>query len=75
MARHTHPPQLLTEAEAARALGLSPGTLKAARLHRLTSNPLRNLPYVQIGRAIRYRHSDIADWIEMHTVRGEEWRA
>lgn len=64
-----HPDQLVTETEAARALGLSPGTLKAARLHRLQSNPLRDLPYVQIGRAIRYRRSDIADWIEMHTVR------
>lgn len=75
MARQAHPPLLLTEAEAARALGLSPGTLKAARLHRLATNPLRDLPYVQIGRAIRYRHSDIADWIEIHTVRGDESRA
>jgi predicted DNA-binding transcriptional regulator AlpA len=63
------PPELITEPEAARALGVCPGTLKAARLHRLQSNPLRDLPHVRIGRSVRYRRSDIADWIEMHTVR------
>lgn len=64
-------PDLIMEVEAAKALGVAHGTLKAARLHRLQSNPLRDLPYVQIGRAIRYSRSDIADWIERHTVRGD----
>lgn len=60
---------LITEPEAARALGVSPGTLKAARLHRLQSNPLRDLPHVRIGRAVRYRRSDIVAWIEANIVR------
>lgn len=59
---------LITEVEAARALCVSPGTLKAARLHRLQSNPLRNLPHVRIGRSVRYRRSDIAAWIEANTI-------
>ena len=57
-------PELVTEPEAAKALGVSPGTLKAARLHRLESNPLRTLPYVKIGRSVRYRKADISKWIE-----------
>lgn len=63
---------LVTEPEAARALGVSPGTLKAARLHRLRSNPLRDLPHVRIGRAVRYRRSDIHAWIEANLVRPGE---
>ena len=63
-------PTLITEQEAAKALGVSAGTLKAARLHRLPSNPLRNLPHVRIGRSVRYRREDIERWIEANTVRG-----
>lgn len=63
---------LVTEVEAARALGVAPGTLKGARLHRLQSNPLRNLPHVRIGRSVRYRRSDIFEWIEAHVVRSRE---
>ena len=61
---------LITEHEAAKALAVSLGTLKAARLHRLPSNPLRNLPHVRIGRSVRYRREDIERWIEANTVRG-----
>ena len=61
--------ELITEPEAARALGVAPGTLKAARLHRLQSNPLRDLPHVRIGRAVRYRWTDICEWIEANTIR------
>ena len=62
-------PELVTEREAAKALGVSPGTLKAARLHRLQSNPLRDLPHVRIGRSVRYKKSDIAAWVETNTIR------
>lgn len=61
---------LITEQEAAKALGVSPGTLKAARLHRLPNNPLRNLPHVRIGRSVRYRRKDIERWVEANTVQG-----
>ncbi len=64
-------PHLVTETEAAKALGMSAGTLKAARLHRLESNPLRELPHVRIGRSVRYRRDDIETWIEANTVRGK----
>lgn len=64
-------PHLVTEPEAAKALGMSADTLKAARLHRLKSNPLRDLPHVRIGRSVRYRRADIESWIEANTVRGK----
>ena len=64
-------PHLVTETEAAKALGMSAGTLKAARLHRLESNPLRELPHVRIGRSVRYRRDDIETWIEANTVRAK----
>ena len=63
-------PELMTEPVAAKDLGVACGTLKAARLHRLESNPLRTLPYVKIGRSVRYRKSDIAAWIEANTIQG-----
>ena len=63
-------PDLISEPEAARALGVSAGTLKAARLHHLPQNPLRELPHVRIGRCVRYRRSDINEWIEQHIVAG-----
>lgn len=64
--------ELITEPEAAQALGVSPGTLKGARLHRLKSNPLRDLPHVRIGRCVRYRRCDIEEWINAHVVRSTE---
>jgi len=70
MADTTETPELIPEPDAARLLGVSPGTLKAARLHRLESNPLRALPHVRIGRSVRYRRADIVAWIEAHTVAG-----
>lgn len=69
---HTLPDHLLTEPEAAQALGVSPGTLKAARLHRLRSNPLRDLPHIRIGRSVRYRVSDINQWLDANVVRPGE---
>ena len=61
---------LINEHEAAKALGVSPATLKAARLHRLSSNPLRNLPYVRMGRSVRYRRGDIEQLIADNTIPG-----
>lgn len=60
---------LVDEPEAARIINVAPGTLKAARLHHLPQNPLRDLPHVRIGRSVRYRLSDIWAWIDEHTVR------
>ena len=55
---------LVSETEAAKALALSPGTLKAARNGRLPKSPLRALRHVRIGRSVRYRRQDIEAFIE-----------
>ena len=52
--------RLLTEKEAAAILSLSPATL---RRWRCTGEP-RQPDFVKIGRAIRYRESACAAWIE-----------
>lgn len=62
--------KLIQEGDAARILGVSPATLKAARLRQLPANPLRELPHVRIGRSVRYRPSDIVDWIDRHVIDG-----
>jgi len=54
---------LLTESQAAQLLQISIRTLQAWRLRR--SGP----PYVQLGRAVRYRRSDLMGWIDANTVR------
>lgn len=64
MATATVPDRLLTEAEAAELLGLKQNTLNNWRCtHRVP------LPYVRVGRAIRYRLADIQAFIERGTVR------
>ena len=56
-----HPDALLYPAEVAFLLGLSIRTLEAARLRG------GGVPYIRLGRrAIRYRRSDVMDWIESH---------
>ncbi|TCM78329.1 helix-turn-helix transcriptional regulator [Rhodovulum steppense] len=44
--------------EAARRLGLSLSTLEKYRFYRAADAP----PYVRIGRAVRYRVSDLEAW-------------
>lgn len=49
---------LLTTTQAAHYLGISPDTLATWRV-RISDGP----PFVRVGRAIRYRHADLAEWI------------
>lgn len=51
--------RLLTEQEAGAMLGISPGTL---RRYRSTGEP-HQPPYVHIGRAVRYRLSELTAYI------------
>lgn len=44
--------------EAARRLGLSLSTLEKYRFHRVPDAP----PFVRIGRAVRYRVTDLEAW-------------
>jgi hypothetical protein len=61
--------ELISEAEAAHVVDVAPATLKAARLGRLPQNPLRELPHIRIGRLVKYRRSDVLDFIEARMVR------
>jgi excisionase family DNA binding protein len=56
-------PRLLNTAEAARYLGVSAGTLVAWRFH-----SRYRLPYVRIGRNIRYQEADLIAWLEQRKV-------
>ncbi|MEC5325285.1 helix-turn-helix transcriptional regulator [Aurantimonas sp. A3-2-R12] len=55
-------PLLISTSEAARLLGLSASTLEKWRFYRVPNTP----PVVRIGRACRYRVTDLAEWIEQH---------
>ena len=51
--------ELLDEQAAAAFLDVSPGTLSVWR-----STGRYALPFVKIGRKVRYRRSDLAEWVE-----------
>lgn len=50
---------LLDDGQAAAVLGLKKGTLSIWR-----STGRYNLPYLKIGRLVRYRAGDLAEWLE-----------
>ncbi|TVT61104.1 MAG: helix-turn-helix domain-containing protein [Azoarcus sp. PHD] len=54
--------ELLDDKEAAKILDLSPGTLSVWR-----STGRYNLPFLKIGRKVRYRRSDLVAWMEKRT--------
>jgi hypothetical protein len=56
------PDALLKEQEAADLLDLSVRTLQSWRLR------LAGPPFVQVGRAVRYRRRDLIAWIDANTV-------
>lgn len=59
--------RLLTRKEAAALLGTTVDTLAVwACTHRY------NLPFVKIGRLVKYKLSDLTAFIERRTVRGKE---
>lgn len=55
--------RLITQSEVVRLTGLSSAYFEQAR-HRKNSS----LVYCKIGRAVRYRMSDVQRWIEEHMV-------
>ena len=64
------PPRLLTEREAAEFLGIAPGTLRVSR----STGPIPGrifLPYVKLGRAVRYDRATLRDWLAARIVTGE----
>ncbi|MBM3270854.1 MAG: helix-turn-helix domain-containing protein [Candidatus Sericytochromatia bacterium] len=62
----TYPDQLLTERQAADLLGTTPGAINVARARRVGA--YADLPYVRIGRAIRFRLTDVLAYIEARVV-------
>lgn len=53
---------LLTPNQVAEATGIRIGTLKKWRLERT------NLPFIHVGRSVRYRLSDVEDYLASRTV-------
>jgi excisionase family DNA binding protein len=53
---------LLDETEAAEKLGVAVQTLRNWRHIR------RGLPYVKIGRIVRYREKDLLDYVDQHRI-------
>ena len=60
-------PKLLAQNEAADFLGVSPGTLAVWRCV-----ARYRLPYVKIGRSVRYDAADLVAWMESRKVRAAE---
>lgn len=56
-------PKLLTEAEAADYLAVEPQTLCAWRCTRRY-----NLPFIKVGRLVRYRPEDVEAFLESRTM-------
>ena len=54
---------LIDEIKTAEVLGVQPSTLAAWRVRG------SDLPYVKVGRAVRYDEEDIAEWIASRKVR------
>ncbi len=57
-------PSLLTPVQAAEALGIKPATLEADRVQ----NRL-GIPYIKLGRLVRYRASDLNAFVEARVRR------
>jgi excisionase family DNA binding protein len=53
---------LLDEQEAAQLLTVAPGTLSVWR-----STGRYNLPFLKVGRNVRYRRADLLAWLEKRT--------
>lgn len=56
--------ELLDEQQAAAFLGLSSGTLRVWR-----STKRYDIPFVKIGRSVRYRRAALEAWIDSRTMR------
>lgn len=54
--------ELLSEREAAAVLDVAPGTLSVWR-----STGRYPIPFVKVGRKVRYRQADLEKWLESRT--------
>ena len=58
---------LLTQAQAAEILGVTPGTLSVWRCTKRY-----NIPYIKVGRLVKYRKSALDAFLDRRTHGGEE---
>lgn len=63
----THNPDLMKPEHAAHALGVSVRTLAAWR-----NSGSHSLPYVKLGRLVRYRGCDLTDWLQANVRFGNK---
>ena len=56
----------LNRDEAAKYLGIQPQTLAVWAV-----TGRYGLPYIKVGRSVRYRQSDLDDWLQRRTIGGE----
>ena len=61
--------KLLNDDQAADLLGIRPQTLAVWRM-----TGRHSLPFVRVGRAVRYRMSDLLAWLDSRTVGGATHR-
>lgn len=61
--RRTTPPELLTPGEAADLLRTTIDTLAVWR-----STGRHGIPFVKVGRSVRYRRADLLDWLESRST-------
>ena len=59
---------LITDKQAALYLSISENWLRQARMDRYREQAL-GPPFIRIGRAVRYRISDLDEWLENRLVR------
>ena len=62
--------KLLTEQETALYLGLSRSTLRQARMGDRPDGHISGIPFIKIGRSVRYSVEDLDKWVdslEKHT--------
>ena len=67
MSQQNLPHKLLSDPEAAELLCVTPQTLAVWRCKKRY-----NLPYIKVGRKVRYREADLLDWLESRTQRNEQ---
>lgn len=59
---------LLTTVEAANYLGLKPKTLPIWRCYALQGKKVPNIPYIKVGRLVKYRLSALDKYLETREV-------
>lgn len=64
MADNVCNPELMNDAETAALLGIKPGSLPVWR-----STKRYALPWIKVGRLVRYRRADVLAFLESRTIR------